>query len=159
MLTAITIGRMGYVCPNEVGPSLNQFVRPWCTSLRNIRDNDEKDSAFRGMCQMISVNPAGVVNDFIFFCDAIASWQNPRPDLKEMFHKILHGFKGQVRGKMKYITIVSQIILHVILSNVAIAYFMILFIVFFQVGDEAWARFVEQFPIPLKERLVANYGV
>ena len=94
---------MGYVCPNEVGPSLNQFVRPWCTSLRNIRDNDEKDSAFRGMCQMISVNPAGVVNDFIFFCDAIASWQNPRPDLKEMFHKILHGFKGQVRGKMKYI--------------------------------------------------------
>ena len=96
---------MGYVCPNEVGPSLNQFVRPWCTSLRNIRDNDEKDSAFRGMCQMISVNPAGVVNDFIFFCDAIASWQNPRPDLKEMFHKILHGFKGQVRKKMKYITI------------------------------------------------------
>merc|ERR1711978_478887 len=86
----------GYVCPQEVAPSLNNFVRPWCTSLRNIRDNDEKDSAFRGMCQMISVNPAGVVNDFIFFCDAIASWQNPRPDLKDMFHKILHGFKGQV---------------------------------------------------------------
>ena len=60
---------------------------------------------------------------------------------------------------MKYITIESQIILHFILPNVAIAYFMILFIVFFQVGDEAWARFVEQFPIPLKERLVANYGV
>ena len=29
----------------------------------------------------------------------------------------------------------------------------------FQVGEEAWARFVEQFPPPLKERLVANYGV
>ena len=100
--TAITIGRMGFVCPNEVAPSLNQFVRPWCTSLRNIRDNDEKDSAFRGMCQMISVNPAGVVNDFIFFCDAIASWQNPRPDLKEMFHNILHGFKGQVSTLIIY---------------------------------------------------------
>ena len=87
---------MGFVCPQEVAPSLNNFVRPWCTSLRNIRDNDEKDSAFRGMCQMISVNPQGVVNDFIFFCDAIASWQNPKPDLKDMFHKILHGFKGQV---------------------------------------------------------------
>ena len=61
---------------------------------------------------------------------------------------------------MKYITIESQIILHFILPNVAIiVYFMILFFVFFQVGDEAWARFVEQFPIPLKERLVANYGV
>ena len=49
-----------------------------CTSLRNIRDNDEKDSAFRGMCQMISVNPSGVVPDFIFFCDAVASWLNPQ---------------------------------------------------------------------------------
>lgn len=94
--TAITIGRMGYVCPNEVAPSLNQFVRPWCTSLRNIRDNDEKDSAFRGICQMISVNPGGVVPDFIFFCDAVASWQNPQADLKDMFYKILHGFKNQV---------------------------------------------------------------
>ena len=40
--TAITIGRMGFVCPHEVAPSLPEFVRPWCTSLRNIRDNDEK---------------------------------------------------------------------------------------------------------------------
>jgi transportin-1 len=127
-----------------VAPSLQQFVRPWCTSLRNIRDNDEKDSAFRGMCQMISVNPAGVVPDFIFFCDAVASWLNPQvlglmiimimtvkwennlislqADLKDMFGKILHGFKNQV-------------------------------------GEESWAKFSEQFPQPLKERLAANYGV
>lgn len=37
---------------------------------------------------MISVNPGGVVEDFIFFCDAIASWINPKQDLKEMFHKV-----------------------------------------------------------------------
>ncbi|KAF4521802.1 hypothetical protein B566_EDAN011387 [Ephemera danica] len=94
--TAITIGRLGFVCPHEVAPHLQQFVRQWCTSLRNIRDNEEKDSAFRGICQMITVNPAGVVQDFIFFCDAVASWVSPKPDLKEMFHKILHGFKNQV---------------------------------------------------------------
>jgi len=40
--TAITIGRMGLVCPSIVAPHLQQFVRPWCTNLRNIRDNDEK---------------------------------------------------------------------------------------------------------------------
>ena len=120
--TPKTIGRMGFVCPHDVAPSLPQFVRPWCTSLRNIRDNDEKDSAFRGMCQMISVNPGGVVNEFIFFCDAIASWQNPHPDLKEMFYKILHGFMNQV-------------------------------------GEEAWNRFSDQFPVPLKERLSSTYGV
>ncbi|KAL9699066.1 hypothetical protein quinque_002507 [Culex quinquefasciatus] len=67
-----------------------------CSSLRNIRDNEEKDSAFRGMCQMITVNPVGVVPDFIFFCDAAASWMNPKTDLHEMLQKILHGFKTQV---------------------------------------------------------------
>ena len=59
-----------------------------CSSLRSIRDNEEKDSAFRGVCHLISLNPAGVVNDFVFFCDAIASWNNPKPDLKEMFFKV-----------------------------------------------------------------------
>ncbi|KAG8226817.1 hypothetical protein J437_LFUL007115, partial [Ladona fulva] len=93
---AITIGRLGYVCPHDVAPLLQQFVRHWCTSLRNIRDNEEKDSAFRGICQMISVNPAGVVPDFIFFCDAVASWVAIKPDLKETIQKILHGFKTQV---------------------------------------------------------------
>ncbi|KAB5553948.1 hypothetical protein PHYPO_G00044520 [Pangasianodon hypophthalmus] len=93
--TAITIGRLGYVCPQEVAPMLPQFIRPWCQSLRNIRDNEEKDSAFRGICLMIGVNPGGVVQDFIFFCDAVASWVNPKEDLRDMFYKILHGFKDQ----------------------------------------------------------------
>lgn len=62
-----------------------------CMSLRNIRDNDEKDSAFRGMCQMITVNPGGIVQEFIFFCDAVASWVNPKDDLKEMFTKVILG--------------------------------------------------------------------
>ncbi|KTG00875.1 hypothetical protein cypCar_00038269, partial [Cyprinus carpio] len=93
-----------------------------CTSLRNIRDNEEKDSAFRGICTMITVNPGGVVQDFIFFCDAVASWMNPKDDLQEMFYKILHGFKNQV-------------------------------------GDENWRHFSDQFPLPLKERLAAFYGV
>ena len=46
--TAITIGRLGLVCPHDVATNLPQFIRQWCTSLRNIRDNDEKVSA--GLC-------------------------------------------------------------------------------------------------------------
>jgi len=94
--TAITIGRLGLVCPKEVAAHLQHFIRQWCTSLRNIRDNEEKDSAFRGICHMITLNPSGVISDLIFFCDAVASWVNPKADLKEMFHRILHGFKDQV---------------------------------------------------------------
>lgn len=65
---------------------------------------------------MIGVNPAGVVQvrrhfqqsspktiqrflikrrsirlpfqDFIFFCDAVASWVNPKDDLRDMFYKV-----------------------------------------------------------------------
>jgi hypothetical protein len=37
---------------------------------------------------MITVNPAGVVPDFIFFCDAAASWSNPKSDLHEMLKNV-----------------------------------------------------------------------
>ena len=37
---------------------------------------------------MININPNGVVRDFIFFCDAVASWVSPKDDLKEMFYKV-----------------------------------------------------------------------
>ena len=86
--TAITIGRLGLVCPVEVAPFLPQFLPMWCQTLRTIRDNEEKDSAFRGICAMISVNPQGVLQHFMFFCDAVASWNTPRDDLKETFHKV-----------------------------------------------------------------------
>ena len=86
--TAITIGRLGLVCPTEVAPFLPQFLPMWCQTLRTIRDNEEKDSAFRGICAMISVNPRGVLQHFMFFCDAVASWNTPRDDLRETFHKV-----------------------------------------------------------------------
>jgi len=59
---------------------------------------EKQHFSYRGMCQMITVNPIGVANDFIYFCDAIASWQSPHADLKIMFSNILHGFKEQVSG-------------------------------------------------------------
>lgn len=33
LIAAITIGRLGYVCPEEVAPSLQQFIRPWLVEL------------------------------------------------------------------------------------------------------------------------------
>ena len=70
---------------------------PDCCTPRNIRDNEEKESAFQGMCLMVSLNPGGAVQHFLFFCDAVASWTNPPAQLKDMFEKILGGFKRQVK--------------------------------------------------------------
>nr|XP_016935056.1 transportin-1-like [Drosophila suzukii] len=93
---AITIGRLGCVCQVEVAPYLPSFLRQWCTTLRRIKDNQEKYSAFIGMCHMISVDVSAAVPDFIFFCDAIASWVNPPQDLRLAIQKVLHGFKIHV---------------------------------------------------------------
>jgi transportin-1 len=92
--TAITLGRLGLVAPEQVAPHLEEFALPWCLSLRNIRDDVEKDSAFRGMCMMIKANPNGVVKNLVYVCDAIASWYYPADDLKAMFHQILHMYKS-----------------------------------------------------------------
>uniref|UniRef100_A0A915P1V8 Transportin-1 n=2 Tax=Meloidogyne TaxID=189290 RepID=A0A915P1V8_9BILA len=94
--TAITLGRFGLSCSSDVSPFLFDFIRPWCLALRNVRDNDEKESAFRGLCLMINCNPQGVANCFIFLCDAIASWQTPSDELRFMFGRILSAFKQQV---------------------------------------------------------------
>lgn len=57
--SAVTIGRLGLVAPNLVAPHLAVFFENWCQSLWDIKDNEEKDSAFRGLCEMIKVNPNG----------------------------------------------------------------------------------------------------
>lgn len=57
---AVTIGRLALVCPQMVAPHLGVFVKNWCDALAEIKDNDEKDSAFRGICLAIQTNPAGV---------------------------------------------------------------------------------------------------
>ena len=59
---AVTIGRLGLICPGLVAPTLGTFAQAWCTALWEIKDNDEKDSAFRGFCMMISANPSGLEN-------------------------------------------------------------------------------------------------
>jgi len=41
------------------------------------------------MCNIIRINPGGVVKYVIFFCDSITSWINPKNDLKEMFYKVI----------------------------------------------------------------------
>lgn len=43
---AITIGRLGYVCPQEVAPMLQQFIRPWCVLFNLLFNSSTSLSAF-----------------------------------------------------------------------------------------------------------------
>ncbi|ESK97236.1 importin beta-2 subunit [Moniliophthora roreri MCA 2997] len=90
---AVSIGRIGLMHPNIVAPHLPEFAQAWCQALYEIRDNEEKDSAFRGLCTMIQVNPAGIAKSLLWFCNSIVRWNQPSPELNNMFSTLLHGFK------------------------------------------------------------------
>jgi transportin-1 len=57
---AVSIGRIGLTHPDIVAPHLPEFAQAWCQALYEIRDNEEKDSAFRGFCTLVQANPPGI---------------------------------------------------------------------------------------------------
>ena len=56
----MSIGRIGLMHPTLVAPLLPEFAQAWCQALYEIRDNEEKDSALRGLCTLVQTNPAGI---------------------------------------------------------------------------------------------------
>uniref|UniRef100_A0A0N4ZB02 Transportin-1 n=1 Tax=Parastrongyloides trichosuri TaxID=131310 RepID=A0A0N4ZB02_PARTI len=94
--TAIALGRLGIYSAPRIAPHLPTFIRPWCLSLRSVRDNEEKHAAFTGLICMIHYNPSGVLADFVFFCDAVSSFNNPPEEIRAQISSILKGFRIQV---------------------------------------------------------------
>lgn len=135
---AVSIGRIGLMHPSMVAPLLPEFAQAWCQALYEIRDNEEKDSAFRGLCTLVQTNPAGIAKvsactesrmygctdseqSLLWFCNAIVRWNAPSPELNAMFQQLLNGFK--------------------------------------QHDAAGWAAQVATFPPVIQERLAARYGV
>ncbi|KAL9712234.1 hypothetical protein Ac2012v2_005312 [Leucoagaricus gongylophorus] len=90
---AVSIGRIGFMHPTLVAPHLPEFAQAWCQALYEIRDNDEKDSAFRGLCTLVQTNPVGITKSLLWFCNSIVRWSQPSPELNNMFCTLLQGFK------------------------------------------------------------------
>lgn len=128
--------------PVLVAPHLPEFAQAWCQALYEIRDNDEKDSAFRGLCTLVQTNPAGIakastspilqisnnadgsiyeIQSLLWFCNSIIRWNQPSPELNSMFTTLLQGFK--------------------------------------QHDEAGWAAQMASFPPVIRDRLAARYGV
>lgn len=56
----MSLGRIGLEHPQLVAPHLDVFAQAWCQALFEIKDNEEKDSAFRGFCTLVQTNPGGI---------------------------------------------------------------------------------------------------
>nr|CAI5826623.1 unnamed protein product [Callosobruchus analis] len=92
---AISMCIVFFVCPDVTVPDMDVVVKNCCMLVRNVRDSDDKDLAFRGLCEVIVRHPEFNKNYFIFFCDAAASWLNIRMDLKHIIQNVLLSFKQQ----------------------------------------------------------------
>jgi transportin-1 len=86
--SAIAVGRLGLVCPDQVAPQLPVFAASFVRALKDVRDNEEKDSAFRGLCTLIGKNPSGLASDLTSFVIAVGKYSEPSPELAEMFHTV-----------------------------------------------------------------------
>ncbi|OVA15947.1 Importin-beta [Macleaya cordata] len=96
--SAITLGRLAWVCPELVSPHMEHFMQAWCTALSMIRDDIEKEDAFRGLCAMVRANPSGALSSLVYMCIAIASWHEIRSeDLHNEVCQVLNGYKQMLR--------------------------------------------------------------
>ncbi|KOM36413.1 hypothetical protein LR48_Vigan02g256300 [Vigna angularis] len=97
--SAITLGRLAWVSPELVSPHMEHFMQSWCTALSMIRDDVEKEDAFRGLCAMVKANPSGALSSLVYMCKAIASWHEIRSeDLHNEVCQVLHGYKQMLRN-------------------------------------------------------------
>ncbi|XP_078433901.1 transportin 1 [Wolffia australiana] len=91
---AITLGRLAWVCPEPVAPHMEHFMQSWCTALCSIRDDVEKEDAFRGLSAMVRANPSGAMNSLGMLFRAVASWREIRSeDLHKEVGQVLNGYK------------------------------------------------------------------
>ncbi|KAL3539108.1 hypothetical protein ACH5RR_002474 [Cinchona calisaya] len=97
--SAITLGRLAWVCPELVSPHMEHFMQHWCIALSMIRDDVEKEDAFRGLCAMVRTNPSGALSSLVYMCQAIASWHEIRSeDLHNEVCQVLQGYKQMLNS-------------------------------------------------------------
>jgi len=96
---AITLGRLGLLCPEVLAPVLEHFLSRWCIGMGLIQSREEKTSATLGLCQVIQSNTAVFSKSFGVFCyHAIGSWHFPPHapipnEVGTVIHQLLAGFK------------------------------------------------------------------
>eukprot|EP00929_Paragymnodinium_shiwhaense_P080453 TRINITY_DN41958_c0_g1_i2.p1 TRINITY_DN41958_c0_g1~~TRINITY_DN41958_c0_g1_i2.p1 ORF type:complete len:918 (-),score=216.38 TRINITY_DN41958_c0_g1_i2:85-2838(-) len=88
-----TLGRLGMVCAPRMGKVLGQFAKPWCTTMKGGKADDEKISAFQGLCAMIKVNPEACLHCVPELAGAIGSFFPAPPQLEASFKDILYAYK------------------------------------------------------------------
>lgn len=91
---AITIGRIGISYSEFLAPHLPEFAMSWSRCMLYLEDNEEKETAFKGMCLIVLGNPTGLNSEsLVAFINTISMYLQPSQELAELFRKLLLGYK------------------------------------------------------------------
>ncbi|KAK6881377.1 Importin subunit beta-2 [Candida tropicalis] len=100
---AICLGRMGINTPDLVSSRIIEFIQSWCSKfLYLIDNNEEKESSFRGMINMINLNPdngfGGISTqqgkkNLAGFLTCIGNYQDCPNDLQSSFIELINNYK------------------------------------------------------------------
>lgn len=95
---ATAIGRLGQGVPALLAPHVGLIIYKWCYHIGEMPENEEKDSAYVGMCLMIRENPGGISNEMhlVKFLELLARYAEPSQELAESIQLILQGYKQMV---------------------------------------------------------------
>merc|ERR1712054_41575 len=89
----ITLGRLGLTCSNGMCKPFADFVRTWCLVMKAVPFDEEKVTAFQGLCCLIQANPQACTTCVPELAGAISSMNPPPPVLAPRFREILHSYK------------------------------------------------------------------
>lgn len=92
----ITLCIIFYICPDINLPNMDDIIMNCCILIRNVRDSDEKVFAFHGLGKMVRNCPEFNKNHFIYYCDAIASFNDVNIELKDEILNVLTRFRQTV---------------------------------------------------------------
>lgn len=101
---AICIGRMGLNGgATFLASKMSEFIIQWCSHMIYIVENEEKETAFKGMLNIINANPdngfGGLSNqqgkrNLATFIECIGNYYHPPDDLRNLFGQLLTSYKS-----------------------------------------------------------------
>ncbi|KAG2237769.1 hypothetical protein INT48_009708, partial [Thamnidium elegans] len=77
----IALGRLGLVCPRLLSVHLEKFIKPWLETSLSVREGEEKETAFRGLCAIIKLNAQDAHEQLALLLVAISIWRTPSSSL------------------------------------------------------------------------------
>ncbi|KAL6452138.1 hypothetical protein SBY92_001395 [Candida maltosa Xu316] len=112
---AICLGRMGINTPELVAPRLSEFIHSWSKNFLYLIDNNEKETGFQGMINMISLNPdngfGGLTTlqgkkNLASILSCIANYSEAPRELADLFTDLVRNYRSLL-GNEQWLNILT----------------------------------------------------